>query len=189
MTAFVIRRLLQAILVLFATAVIVFVARLCDRRSDGDPAALGCLDGRTGAGRPPRWASTGRCRCSIGHFLWNALHGDFGRSFVFNQPAMAVIFERLPATLELTLTALAMSLLIGIPLGLWAGTRPNSLVDESVMTGSILGFCLPNFWQGMMLIMIFAVWLGWLPSTGRGETGTVLGITHLASPRSTASAT
>ena len=109
-------------------------------------------------------------------FLGSALSGDLGRSFVYNRPALDVIFERLPATLELTFTALIMSLLIGLPLGLWAGTRPKTLVDETVMTGSILGFSLPNFWQGMMLVMIFAVWLGWLPSTGRGETGEILGI-------------
>lgn len=89
---------------------------------------------------------------------------------------MDVIFERLPATLELTICALIMSLVIGMPLGLWAGTKPNTLVDESIMTGSIMGFSLPNFWQGMMLVMIFSVWLGWLPSTGRGQTGTILGI-------------
>jgi peptide/nickel transport system permease protein len=109
-------------------------------------------------------------------FLSAALQGDFGRSFVYNRPALEVIFERLPATLELVTTALILSLLIGIPLGLIAGMRPRSLRDETIMTGSILGFSLPNFWQGMMLIMIFAVWLGWLPSTGRGETGTLLGL-------------
>ena len=96
---------------------------------------------------------------------------------MFNQPSIELIFNRLPATLELAFVALAMSLLIGIPLGLWAGLKPNTVLDETVMTGSILGFSLPNFWQGMMLIMIFAVWLGWLPSTGRGDTVTVLGIT------------
>jgi peptide/nickel transport system permease protein len=87
-----------------------------------------------------------------------------------------VIFERLPATLELVTTSLFLSLIIGIPLGFLAGVKPRSTTDETIMTGSILGFSLPNFWQGMMLIMIFSVWLGWLPSTGRGDTGTVLGI-------------
>ena len=82
----------------------------------------------------------------------------------------------MPATLELAFVALALSLIVGIPLGLWAGLRPGTAVDETVMTGSILGFSLPNFWQGMMLIMIFSVWLGWLPSTGRGELGTIFGI-------------
>jgi peptide/nickel transport system permease protein len=106
----------------------------------------------------------------------DAMHGDFGRSFVFNRPAGQVIFERLPATLELVTTALLLSLVIGIPLGLWAGTKPKSAVDETIMTGSILGFSLPNFWQGMMLIMIFSVMLGWLPSTGRGDTGRIFGI-------------
>jgi peptide/nickel transport system permease protein len=109
-------------------------------------------------------------------FLGSALQGDFGQSFVYNRPAMSVIFERLPATLELATTALVLSLVIGMVFGLWAGMKPQSVVDESIMTGSILGFSMPNFWQGMMLIMIFSVWLGWFPSTGRGETGTIFGI-------------
>ena len=111
-----------------------------------------------------------------GTFIWHALHGDLGRSFVFNQPSIDLILNRMPATLELAFVALALSLIVGIPLGLWAGLRPGTAVDETVMTGSILGFSLPNFWQGMMLIMIFSVWLGWLPSTGRGELGTIFGI-------------
>ncbi|EKF20512.1 binding-protein-dependent transport systems inner membrane component [Nitratireductor pacificus pht-3B] len=109
-------------------------------------------------------------------FVTDAVQGDFGRSFVYNRPATEVILERLPATLELTFTALVISLVIGIPLGLWAGVAAGSATDETIMTGSILGFSLPNFWQGMMLIMIFSVTLGWLPSTGRGETGSLFGI-------------
>ncbi|MFN8737502.1 MAG: ABC transporter permease, partial [Betaproteobacteria bacterium] len=72
--------------------------------------------------------------------------------------------------------ALAIALVLGLPLGLLAGLRPRTATDEAIMTGSILGFSLPNFWQGLMLIMIFAVWLGWLPSTGRGPTQEVLGL-------------
>ena len=93
----------------------------------------------------------------------------------------------MPATLELAFVALALSLALGIPLGLWAGLKPGTALDETVMTGSILGFSLPNFWQGMMLIMIFSVWLGWLPSTGRGEVGTILGRPRRASPPGRAS--
>ena len=116
------------------------------------------------------------------YFVASALQGDFGTSFVFNQPAIQLIISRLPATLELAVCAMVLAVLIGLPLGMVAGMRPDSLLDRGVMTGSILGFSLPNFWQGMMLIMIFAVWLGWLPSGGRGETGTIFGIeTSLAS--------
>lgn len=175
MTVFLFRRLLQAVFVLLLTSVIVFAGVY----AIGDPLEILLPSDATAAER----AQVARdlnldapLPVQYVTFLGSALSGDFGRSFVYNRPALEVIFERLPATLELTFTALILSLLIGLPLGLWAGTRPRTLVDETVMTGSILGFSLPNFWQGMMLVMIFAVWLGWLPSTGRGETGEVLGI-------------
>jgi peptide/nickel transport system permease protein len=173
-TAFVIRRVLQAALVLFLTAVIVFLGVY----AIGDPLEILLPSDASMAERTQVAQSLGLDRSlpvQFLTFLSSALQGDLGRSFVYNRPAMEVIFERLPATLELAFTALILSLLIGIPLGLWAGTKPQSAVDETIMTGSILGFSMPNFWQGMMLIMIFAVWLGWLPSTGRGETGEIFG--------------
>ncbi len=175
MTAFIIRRVLQAVLVLILTSMIVFVGVY----AIGDPLEILLAPDASMVERAQVSASLGLDKpmpVQYWQFLVNALHGDFGRSFVYNRPAISVIFERLPATLELTITALTMSLVIGLPLGLWAGTRPKTLVDESIMTGSIFGFSLPHFWQGMMLIMIFAVWLGWLPSTGRGEIGTVFGV-------------
>jgi peptide/nickel transport system permease protein len=109
-------------------------------------------------------------------FLGNALQGDLGRSFVFNEPALQLIFQRMPATLELALGATFLALIIGLPLGLFAGLRPNAWGSRTIMAGSILGFSLPTFWVGLMLIMVFAVQLGWLPSTGRGETVTILGL-------------
>lgn len=109
-------------------------------------------------------------------FLGNAVHGDLGTSFVHNESALTLILERLPATLELVLLSLVMALMLGIPLGLLAGYRANRPTGDALMTGSILGFSLPNFWQGMMLIMLFAVWLGWLPASGRGDTVEFLGI-------------
>lgn len=108
-------------------------------------------------------------------FLGNALQGDLGRSFVFNEPALKLILERMPATLELAIGATVLALVIGLPLGLYAGLRPNGALSKGIMATSILGFSLPTFWVGLMLIMIFAVQLGWLPSTGRGETVTLLG--------------
>ena len=111
------------------------------------------------------------------YFLNGALHGDLGRSFIFGEPALTVILQRMPATLELAFAALAMSIFAGIPLGLYAGLKPDSQISKTIMAGSILGFSLPTFWVGLMLIMVFAVMLGWLPSTGRGETATYLGIT------------
>lgn len=109
-------------------------------------------------------------------FLKGALNGDLGNSFVYNEPALGVIFQRLPATLELAITALLLAVLIGIPLGLYCGLRPKAFSSRVIMAGSILGFSLPAFWIGLFLIMVFAVQLGWLPSSGRGETIEVLGV-------------
>jgi peptide/nickel transport system permease protein len=109
-------------------------------------------------------------------FLANAVQGDLGRSFVFNEPALRVIVQRFPATLELALTAMVLTIVIGIPLGLLAGLRPDGVAGRAIMAGSILGFSLPSFWVGLMLIMLFAVQLGWLPSTGRGPLGEVMGV-------------
>ncbi|TKT69541.1 ABC transporter permease [Aquamicrobium sp. LC103] len=108
-------------------------------------------------------------------FVSNALQGDLGTSYIFNQPALEVILQRLPATLELAVFAMLIAILLGIPLGLYAGLRPESPISRTIMAGSILGFSLPTFWVGMLLIMVFAVQLGWLPNGGRGETVTVLG--------------
>jgi len=109
-------------------------------------------------------------------FVKNALQGDFGKSFVFGQSAMKLIIQRVPATLELAFCALIISIIFGIPLGLFAGLKPDSTVSKTIMGGSILGFSLPTFWVGIMMIMVFAVMLGVLPSTGRGQTVTVMGL-------------
>jgi peptide/nickel transport system permease protein len=108
-------------------------------------------------------------------YISNVVRGDLGNSFVFGTPAMTLILQRLPATLELAFVALAISVFLGVPLGVIAGLKPDTAVGRSIMAGSILGFSLPNFWQGMMLILIFAVVLGWLPAGGRGQTVDVLG--------------
>ena len=110
------------------------------------------------------------------YFLVNAFRGDLGTSFIFGQPALKLIVQRMPATLELAFAALLLSVSVGIPLGVYAGLKPKSPVSKTIMAGSILGFSLPTFWVGLMLIMVFAVMLGWLPSTGRGETVPLLGI-------------
>lgn len=109
-------------------------------------------------------------------FIQNAASGDLGRSFAFGTSALGLILERLPATMELAVCAILMSIVLGIPLGLWAGLRPNSWTGKSIMAVSILGFSLPTFWVGLMLIMVFAVQLGWLPASGRGETTLLLGV-------------
>ena len=125
-------------------------------------------------------------------FLKGLAHGEFGESFIYKQPALDLILERLPATLELALTALFIALVVGLPLGLYAGLHPNRPESRIIMTGSILGFSLPTFWVGLMMIMVFAVNLDWLPSNGRGDTivfmgakwsfTTVDGLRHLLLP-------
>ncbi|GGG65226.1 peptide ABC transporter permease [Salipiger pallidus] len=121
-------------------------------------------------------------------FLAGLAEGDFGDSFVYGRPALGVILERLPATLELALAAMVIAIVVGLPLGLYAGLYPDRLSSKLIMTGSILGFSLPTFWVGLMFILLFAVQLGWLPSNGRGETAgawsflTGDGLRHLILP-------
>ncbi len=109
-------------------------------------------------------------------FLKQAALGDLGKSFAFNVPAIHLVLERMPATLELATAAMLIAIVLGIPLGLWAGLKPHSIAGRTIMTGSILGFSLPTFWVGLLLIMIFAVYLGWLPPSGRGPTTELLGV-------------
>jgi peptide/nickel transport system permease protein len=116
------------------------------------------------------------------HFLANAARGDLGNSFVHGEPALKLILERMPATLELAFAAFLLAIIVGIPLGMYAGLKPESPASRAIMAGSILGFSLPTFWVGLMLIMVFAVMLGWLPSTGRGDFMTWDGLRHLALP-------
>ena len=109
-------------------------------------------------------------------FVENAVKGDLGKSFVFGMPAIQLIVQRIPATLELAMAAMLIAIVFGIPLGMWAGLKPDSMAGKTIMGGSILGFSLPTFWVGIMMIMLFAVMLGVLPATGRGETVELLGM-------------
>lgn len=109
-------------------------------------------------------------------FLGRILHGDFGRSFVFGMPVLELILSRLPATLELTLAAVFGAAIIGIPAGIYAGYRPDGLAARAIMTISILGFSVPTFWIGLVLIIAFAVELQWLPAGGRGDTFAIFGV-------------
>lgn len=109
-------------------------------------------------------------------FLGRLFAGDFGRSFIFNMPVLQLIFSRLPATLELTLVAVIVATLIGVPLGMYAGYKPDSAASKLIMAVSVLGFSVPTFWIGLVLIFTFAVSLGVLPAGGRGATATLFGI-------------
>jgi len=175
MTGWLIRRLVQAVFVVLAMTVIVFVGV----NVIGDPVEIMISPEADAAERLRAIAALGLDKPLWQQylvFLGGLLQGNLGRSFVYNEPAIQVILQRLPATLELAVAAVLISILIGIPAGLYAGMRPNSLGARTLMAGSILGFSLPSFWVGLMLIMVFAVQLGWLPSTGRGTTVMALGV-------------
>jgi peptide/nickel transport system permease protein len=175
MAVFLLRRLMQSLLVLLLMSLLVFVGVFAIGNPvdllvgpQADAAEIAQLTRSLGLDRP-LWEQYGR-------FLQQALAGDLGRSFVHSTPALGLILERLPATLELAAVAMGLAVLLGIPLGLWAGLRPDSLAGRAIMAGSILGFSLPTFWVGLMLIMLLSVQLGWLPSNGRGPTVDVLGV-------------
>ena len=175
MTVFLIRRLLQTLAVLFAVSLVVFVGLY----AVGNPADILLPDDATEVERQAAIRSLGLDQPLIvqyGLFLKNALSGDLGRNFVYNEPSIKLILARFPATLELALSALFIAMVLGFPLGLYAGLHPGTRMERAIMTGSILGFSLPNFWQGLMLILIFSIGLGWLPSSGRGQTGSLFGI-------------
>ena len=175
MTVFILRRLLQTVLVLWITSVLVFGGLFLV----GDPVEI--LVNPTADQIEKERAAAALGLDKPVHeqywiFLKGAFTGNLGNSFVYARPALEVIFERMPATLELAALAMLISVVIGIPLGMIAGLRPNSWLAKTIMAGSILGFSLPTFWVGLLLILVFAVQLGWLPSTGRGPTTEVLGI-------------
>ncbi len=176
MIAFIIRRSMQAVVVLLVMSLIVFVGVYLI----GNPADVLIAPEADQLERERVIVALGLDKPLWEQYLFflnGALHGDLGKSFVYNIPALQLILQRLPATLELALAAMTIAVVLGIPLGLYAGYRPQSVVARTIMAGSILGFSLPTFWVGLMLIMVFAVELGWLPSTGRGATATVFGIT------------
>ncbi len=175
MTTWMLRRLIQAVFVMLAMTVIVFIGV----NVIGDPIEILISPEADQAERARAVAALGLDKPlweQYWKFLLGAVQGDLGRSFVFNEPALKLIAQRMPATLELALTAVLMSVVIGIPLGLYAGLKPSSLAGRTIMGVSILGFSLPSFWVGLMLIMVFAVQLGWLPSTGRGQTAELFGV-------------
>jgi peptide/nickel transport system permease protein len=175
MLVYVIRRLLQSVVVLVAMSALVFVGVyaignpvdiLINPQADQEDIARAIR----GLGLDkPLWEQ-------YLVFLRQALAGDLGKSFAFNVPAIQLVLERMPATLELATAAMLIAIVLGLPLGLWAGVKPGSVTGRTIMAGSILGFSLPTFWVGLLLIMVFSVSLGWLPSNGRGPTTAILGV-------------
>jgi peptide/nickel transport system permease protein len=178
---FVIRRILQSVIVVLVMSLVVFVGV----HLVGDPVHILISDDMTQAEIDAFIRKLGLDRPvyeQYFHFLANAARGDLGNSFVFGEPALKLILQRMPATLELASAAFILAIVFGIPLGMYAGLKPESPASRAIMAGSILGFSLPTFWVGLMLIMVFAVMLGWLPSTGRGDFMTWDGLRHLALP-------
>jgi len=178
---FVIRRILQSVVVVLVMSLVVFVGV----HLVGDPVHILISDDMTQAEIDAFIHRLGLDRPvyeQYFHFLANAARGDLGNSFVFGEPALKLILQRMPATLELAFAAFILAIVFGIPLGMYAGLKPESPASRAIMAGSILGFSLPTFWVGLMLIMVFAVMLGWLPSTGRGDFMTWDGLRHLALP-------
>jgi peptide/nickel transport system permease protein len=175
MLDFAIKRLAQSIAVLFIMSALVFAGVYAIGNPidilinpQADQAEIAAATKALGLDQP-LWRQ-------YWNFITGAFTGDLGKSFSANIPAVQLIFERMPATMELALVAMVMAVVLGIPLGLIAGLKPESWVGKTIMAGSILGFSLPTFWVGLMLIMVFSVWLGWLPPTGRGQTVMLLGV-------------
>jgi peptide/nickel transport system permease protein len=175
MLAFMLRRTIQSVVVLFVMSLLVF----CMINLVGDP-----VDMLVNPESLPDEIE--RVRRDFGldqpvyvqywEFLKGALSGDLGNSYVFGRPALTLMAERFPATLELAVCALIIAVMIGLPLGIYSGLRPDGWPARIIMSLSVLGISIPTFWLGLMMIIVFSVILGWLPVSGRGETGVFLGI-------------
>ena len=175
MFAFFVRRLGQAILALFCTSILIFLAVY----AIGDPAEVLIDPQATDAQVAHLRAVLGLDRPLWQQyllFLERAMHGSLGLSYFYKVDALDLILQRMPATIELALTASLLALLIGIPLGFIAGVRHDTMLGRSIMGFSIAGFSLPAFWVGLCLIKFFAADLHWLTSIGRGETRELFGI-------------
>jgi peptide/nickel transport system permease protein len=175
MTVYVLRRLAQTLLVLAITSLLVFFGLYVV----GDPVEILVNPVADEVEKARAAAALGLDKPIVEQywvFLKGAFTGELGTSFVFGHSAIEVIVERMPATLELAFLAMLIAVVLGVPLGLYAGLKPQRWISKAIMAGSILGFSLPTFWVGLILILVFAVQLGWLPSTGRGPTVEFLGL-------------
>ena len=191
MLAFILRRLFQAVIVMLTVAFIAFLLF----QYVGDPVTNLMGQDATVEQRAQLRADLGLDQpffVQFGHFIVNAAQGEFGISLRQGRKVSSLIAERFPATLELAAVSALIALLLGIPLGVYAALRRGTVMSQVVMTGSLLGVSLPNFLIGILLILVFAVMLKWLPSFGRGDvvalgpytTGllTVDGLKHLLLP-------
>jgi len=175
MFGYLVRRVLQSIVVLLCVSFVVFIIMYLS----GDPLEMMLPPEATQIQIEELRHHMGLDRpflAQYGTFMKNALRGDLGKSFLFNKPAVGLIVERIPATLELAFFAMLLAVCMGIPAGMYAAIRPESRLSKLIMSASLLGISLPVFWLGIILVLVFSVILDWLPSSGRGETVAVMGI-------------
>lgn len=175
MLSFVLRRFLQAAVSLVVITLLVFAMMY----RIGDPAATLLPPTATERDRQILRTELGLDRplgVQYGKFIARMVRGDFGHSYYHGRPVVDLLIERFPATLELAVVALLLSLTLGVPLGVMAGARPEGWIARGAMGVSLLGISLPTFWLGLLLMMQFGVELSWLPPTGRGEARTVFGM-------------
>ena len=175
MLGFIIQRLIQAIGVMAVMSVIVF----CGVYAIGNPIDIVIPPEATQEIRAEAIRRLGLDQPLYEQyfiFITNLLQGDLGRSFVYNIPVLELIGGRLPATLELVLISVISATVLGVSLGIYAGYRPDSWISKTIMAVSVLGFSVPSFWVGLILILLFAVNLGWLPAGGRGQTVEIWGV-------------
>lgn len=175
MVVFIMRRLFQSIILILVMSLLVFLGVY----AIGNPADTLISPEATQAERADIIHHFGLDQplyVQYGKFCANALKGDLGNSFQFNESALGLIIERAPATLEIAFGALLLTILVGIPLGLLCGLKPEALWSKFIMGFSAFGFSVPTFWLGLMMVMVFSVVLGWLPSSGRGQTRDIFGI-------------
>lgn len=175
MLTWIVQRVLQSLVTIWAMSLVVFVGISVI----GNPVDILISPDATQLERQAIIANMGLDRPlweQYFKFLRGIASFDFGVSFAYGESALRIIAQRFPATLELAFCALILSALIGISLGLLAGLKANSLWSRAIMSVSIVGVSVPGFWVGILLVMIFAVRLGWLPSSGRGETRMFLGV-------------
>jgi peptide/nickel transport system permease protein len=168
MLAFILRRLAQAVLVMLTVAFIAFMLF----QYVGDPVTNLLGQDATPEQRQQLRADLGLDQpfpVQFARFVGNAVSGEFGLSLRQGRKVSSLIVERFPATLELSLTAALIALLVGIPMGVYAALRRGTFLSQLMMTFSLLGVSLPTFLIGILLILLFAVTLKWLPSFGRGE--------------------
>ncbi|WP_019120353.1 ABC transporter permease [Brevibacillus massiliensis] len=168
MRQYIVKALLQFIPVMFLITLIVFSLM----HVTGDPVSLMLSDTATDEDREILTKALGLdqpMHIQYLKFMGNLLQGDFGTSFRYNQPALPIVLERLPASFELAIAAMLVATVISIPLGIWSATKRNSILDVFVTGGAVLGKAMPSFWLGIMLILLFAVKWKTLPVSGHGS--------------------